>query len=110
MTVFFRNTQTYETLHVIGVDYVWYAVCHDPDKISVIEPIDFAEHMWQCIHAGLTCFEHEAELQFCLPVKSWEILAVTHDDTRFGLTKRYVVMSEDGIQMSDDLKGSRGNC
>ena len=104
MTILFYSRKTTKSLHVVGCDVVHFGIKYDKQEITSINYIPETTFIWQCIHYGINNVSGYAELQFALPVDEWEILGVANEDTMFAITQQYVLMSGDGIQISDDLK------
>ncbi len=104
MTIHFRNLKTSSSLHVVGADVVHFGIKYDKQAITSIKFIPERTFIWQCIHYGINNVSGYAELQFALPADDWEILGVANEDTMFAIPKQYVLMSGDGITISDDLK------
>ena len=102
MTITFHETAARKIVHVVGVNNCHFECVPQSDPVSAIHNLHVGDYVWMCRHE-IPGSGH-MDLRFALPGINWEILAV--EDTDIGLWEKVncVTMSDNGIDISQDLK------
>lgn len=102
MTIMFYQHETGEIIHVLGVDRCYYEAIFQRRPVETVHDLHIGDHVWMCRRTILG--NHRMDLMFAIPGTDWEILSVTADDLDWYENVHKITMSDNGIEISPDLK------
>lgn len=102
MTILFYSKSTGQTINVIGIKTCNYNIMYD-GCCNPIGNINIGEYVWICSHVT-------GDIVYSIGLKASEYDPIMmHDsDTPFAADVRTVIITDDGIRITDDLK--HGGC
>lgn len=104
MTILFYSKSTMQTITVIGIKTCTYGVMYDGSCCKPIGIISIGDHVWFCNRPS-------GDLMYTIGLKAseYEPIMMYDSDTAFAVEVRTIVITDDGIRITDDLKTEGGD-
>lgn len=103
MTVLFYSNSTTQTITVIGIKDCTYGCMYDR-SCKTLGSISIGDHVWFCSRPS-------GDLVYTIGLKTeeYEPIMMYDSDTAFAAEIRSVIIDDNGIRITDDLKREGGD-